>query len=81
MLKVFKVTATTASYDEYKSIIVVAEHKERALEIAKKGQPYDWKDPDKYDVYWEFEEEQYPLVVTEIELTEEKVIISESIGD
>ncbi|PFL23252.1 hypothetical protein COJ07_06660 [Bacillus cereus] len=81
MLKIFKVTASEASYDEYKTIIVIAENEDRALKIAKKGQPYDWKDPDKYNVYWEFSKEQYPLIVTEIALNEEKVIISESIGD
>jgi hypothetical protein len=79
-MRVFKVSAFDASYDEYKSIIVIAQHRDRALEIAKKGQPYEWKDPKKYDIYWEFKEDQYPLIVNEIELTEEKVIASEFIG-
>lgn len=79
-MKVFKVSAIDASYDEYKSIIVIAQHKERALEIAKRGQPYEWKDPNKYDIYWEFKENQYPLIVNEIELTKEKVVASEFIG-
>ncbi|TDT83163.1 hypothetical protein DEU41_0604 [Bacillus sp. AG1163] len=81
MLKVFKVTASDASYDEYKSILIIAEHKERALEIAKKGQPFEWKDPDKHNIYWDFNKDQCPLIVNEIELTEEKVIASELIGN
>lgn len=80
-MRVFKVSAFDANYEEYKSIIVIAQHKERALEIAKKGQPFDWKDPHKYDVYWEFKKDQYPLTVKEIEFTEEKVISSELIGN
>lgn len=79
-MKIFKVSAFNASYEEYKSIIVVAPHKERALEIAKKGQPFDWKNPEKYDVYWFFSEDQYPLSVTEIQLIKESVIVSELIG-
>lgn len=79
-MRVFKVAAFDASFDEYKSIIVIAQHKERALEIAKKGQPFDWKDPDKHNIYWHFSEDQYPLTVHEIELTNEKVISTELIG-
>lgn len=79
-MKLFKITASQYSYDEYKSVVVIADHKERALEIAKKGQPFDWKDPEKYDVYWFFSEDQYPLSVTEIHLTKERVVVSELIG-
>lgn len=80
-MKIFKVSTNEASYDEYKSIVVVAENDKRALEIAKEGQPFDWKDPQKYDVYWLFTEEQHPLKVTEINLTKEAVIASELIGN
>lgn len=79
-MKLFKVSACETGYGEYKSIIVIAEHKERALQIAKQGQAYDWKNPDQHEVYWNFNEDQYPLDAVEINLSVEKVILSELIG-
>lgn len=74
-MKIFKVEASGYSYEDDVAIIIVAEDEERALEIAKKGQPYDWKDPDKYELYWEFKENQYPLIVKEIEINAEHVVL------
>lgn len=74
-MKIFKVEASGYSYEDDIAIIIVAEDEERALEIAKKGQPYDWKDPDKYELYWEFKENQYPLIVKEIEINAEHVVL------
>lgn len=79
-MNLYKIEATEYGYGEYKSVLVIAENQDRALEIAKKGQPYDWKDPKKYNVYWQFDEEQYPLKITEICLTEEMAVVSELIG-
>lgn len=74
-MKIYKVEASGYSYEDDIAIIIVAEDDRRALEIAKKGQPYDWKDPDKYDLYWEFKENQYPLIVKEIETNAEHVVL------
>jgi hypothetical protein len=79
-VNLYKIEASDYGQGDYKSIILIAENEERALAIAKKGQPYDWKDPEKYDVYWEFTEEQYPLKVKTIYFDKEKVLISELIG-
>lgn len=79
-MKVFKVFASGFSYEDFISIIVVAEDKDKALEIAKKGHPYDWKDPDEDKVYWNFESDQYPLIIEEVDLNKEQVIVSEFCG-
>ncbi len=54
--------------------------KDKALEIAKQGHPYDWKNPDKHKIYWNFEPEQFPLIVEEINLNREQVVVSEYYG-
>ncbi len=79
-VNLYKIEASEYGCGEYKAVIVIAENESRALEIVKKGQPYDWKDPEKHDVYWDFTEDQYPLKVSKIDLESEKVIISELIG-
>lgn len=79
-MKVFKVSASGFSYDDFVSIVIVAEDKDKALEIAKQGHPYDWKDPDKHKIYWNFEPEQFPLIVEEISLKREQVVVSEYYG-
>ena len=74
-MKIFKIEASGYSHEDDIAIIIVAEDEKRALEIAKKGQPYDWKAPDKYELYWEFKENQYPLIVKEVDTTAEHVVL------
>lgn len=81
MMGIFKITASGYSFEDWISIVVVAENEDKALEIAKQGNPYNWENPDKHDIYWKFDEEQYPLLVEKINLKKEKVIISEYYGD
>lgn len=82
-MKLFKVTAKEASYDEWKSVVIVAESKERALDIAQNEcQPYYplKEDSEQYDVCFEFGENQMPLKVEEIKLNRETIVASEFIG-
>ena len=74
-MRIFKIEASGYSHEDDIAIIIVAEDEKRALEIAKKGQPYDWKDPDKYDLYWEFKENQHPLIVEEIDFSVEHAVL------
>lgn len=74
-MRIFKIEASGYSHEDDMAVIIVADDQKRALEIAKKGQPYDWKDPDKYDLYWEFKENQYPLIVEEIDFSVEHAVL------
>lgn len=82
-LKVYRVKARGwTDWEEYYSIVVVAENEQRALEIAKKGNPWRWSPgvPEEFketdEVFWEFSESQTPLEALEIDLKEEQVIES-----
>lgn len=80
-MKLFKITASEAGIDEYASIVIIAETKERALDIAiNSPQPYDWKDENIYDINFEFNEQQFPLIVEEIPMKQERVVSSEFIN-
>jgi hypothetical protein len=66
-MKIYIVASSETDWDEYFSIVVVAESKERALEIAIEGN--QWKayedDPDwleKYsDEFWEYRKNKKPI--------------------
>ncbi|MBK1809133.1 hypothetical protein JHL18_00525 [Clostridium sp. YIM B02505] len=73
-MNVYKVMASGYSYEDDISMIIVTSSPEKALEIAKKGCPYNWESPNKHELYWDFKEEQYPLIVEEINLSIEQVI-------
>lgn len=79
-MKVYRVEANETDFDEYYSIIVVAENEKRALEIARRGNPWNYGLPlDQQDIgsiFWEFNNGQEPLSVIEINLSEEQVIVS-----
>ncbi|GAB6423430.1 hypothetical protein bcgnr5372_28240 [Bacillus luti] len=91
MLKVFRVKANNISYGEDKSIVIVAETKQRALEIANSS--HNWeeygrkdkngrqKDFDENKMFWDFKEWQNPLVAIEIDLSVERVIEVSTVGD
>lgn len=82
-MKLFKITGKEASYDEWKSVVIVAESKKRALDIAQnESQQYNpmKKDSEQYDVCFEFGENQLPLKVEEIQLNREAIVVSEFIG-
>ena len=70
-MKVFLVKAESYTYDDYDSVVLVAESKERALEMAKES---TWKTYEKEKCFY-FGERQYPLTATEIDLTKEDSIL------
>lgn len=70
-MKVFLVKAESYTYDDYDSVVLVAESKERALEIAKEA---TWKTYENEKRFC-FGENQYPLTATEIDLTKEDSIL------
>lgn len=80
-MKIFKVSGSGYSYGDYASIIVVAKTKSDALKIAKRGNPYNWNTSNANDIYWEFKENQYPLMIEKINLNNEQVVLSEYIGE
>lgn len=78
-MNVYKIEASYTDWDQYYSIVVVAKDEEEALEIATKGNPWDYRMPIQEDVsepYYEFHKEQFPLKVTQINLTTSQVIDS-----
>lgn len=82
-VKVFKVTADNATYDEYISVVIVAESKERAFDIVtNESQPYNSmrNRTEQYDVTFIFEEHQMPLYIEEISLEKEIIVTSEYHG-
>lgn len=79
-MKIYKVMASGYSDEDDVSMVIVAPSPERALEIAKIGQQYDWKNPNKHELYWDFNENQYPLIVEEIDLNVERVVAVANVG-
>ncbi|HJH00764.1 MAG TPA: hypothetical protein K8W25_00570 [Aerococcus urinaeequi] len=78
-MNVYKIEASYTDYDQYYSIVVVAQDTEEALKLAKKGNPWVYGMPLQEDVsepYYEFHKEQFPLKVTQINLTYPQVIDS-----
>lgn len=73
-MKLYRVKASKYSCEQDISIVIIANSKERALEIAKDGNKYDWKNPNKDKFYWDFNEDQFPLIVDEINLDLEQVV-------
>lgn len=67
MLKTFKITANTHGYDEYDSILIVAESAERALQIAMESE-------DGWQPY--FYQDQYPLTVEELDTSKEQIVFT-----
>lgn len=66
-MRVYRITADDWDYDQFDSIVVLAESEERALEIANMKHHYG----QKY-----FADDQYPLIVEEIDMTKEQVVLS-----
>lgn len=79
-MKVYKIEANGTDFDEYYSIVVIAPNEERALEIARKGNPWNYGLPKSGqiydDVFWEFNRDQEPLMIHEINLEKEQVVDS-----
>jgi hypothetical protein len=90
-MKVFRVNATNVSYGEDKSVVIVAETKERALEIANNSHSWEehgrkdkigrQKDIDENIMFWDFQDWQKPLIVYEIDLSVEHVVEVSTVGD
>lgn len=82
-MKVFKIVPSNFDWDEWKSVVIVAEDEKRALDIAtNESQPYDpyKEDEDQHDICFKFEEHQMPLKVEEINLEKESIVVSEFQG-
>lgn len=79
-MKLFKIEATGTDYDEYYSIVVIAPSEDRAMAIAKKGNPWNYglssNSYTENEVFWEFTTDQEPLIISEINLEQEQVILS-----
>lgn len=66
-MKVFKVEADNYDRDEFISMVIVANSKERALEIVKEGHPWrEYEDDPEWlkegtDEFWEFRRNKKPL--------------------
>lgn len=80
IVKLFKIEATQTDFDEYYSIVVIAPNEDRAMDIAKKGNPWNYGLPSnshtENKVFWEFTNDQEPLIISEINLEQEQVILS-----
>ncbi|MGH2116570.1 hypothetical protein [Aerococcus sp. L_32] len=79
-MNVYKVLPNYYDRDMTNAIIVVARNKNTALEIAKKGNPFDVRIPLEYQnrvIWWKYEKEQYPLIVEEVDLTTPHVVLAE----
>ena len=66
-MNVYLVEASDFWYDDYDSIVVVAESEEHAIEIAS-NEEYSFG----YNTY--FRKRQYPLTALKIDLTEEGIV-------
>lgn len=85
-MNVYKVYPSKSFYGQYDGIIIVAEDKKRALEIAyRKDNSWRQKNTDgklpDYTERHDFEEKQFPLKVEEIDLTKEDVVFSSFLED
>ena len=67
-MKLYTVIAHDWDYDQFDSIVILAENEERALEIA------EMKHKDNYNKRY-FESNQYPLTVVEEDMTKEQIIL------
>ena len=74
-MKVYIVKATRCDYDEFESVVVLADTKERAIEIAtdteRELKLYDGR---VVNLGAYFHDYQHPLVATEVDLNEEGII-------
>ena len=74
-MNVYIVEADNFWYDDYDSIVVVAENEERAIEIAtNKEKTVELNDGGVMNLGAYFRKDQYPLVATEVDLSEEGII-------
>jgi len=66
-MNIYKVEAADFWYDDFDSIVVVAESEERAVDIASNEEI-----PHGYGTH--FRKDQYPLTAEKIDLTEEGIV-------
>lgn len=82
-MKIFKITPENFDWDEWKSVIIIAENEEKALDIAmNKPQPYNpyKSESEQYNVCFKFEAHQMPLSIERINLDKESIVVSEFNG-
>jgi len=85
-MNVYKVYPSKSFYGQYDGVIIVAEDKKRALEIAyrKDNSWYQYNTGGNLPDYTErhdFGDDQYPLKVERIDLTKEDVIFTSFLED
>lgn len=74
-MNIYIVEATNFDYDDYDSIVVVAENEERAIEIAtEKERELELNDGRVVNLGAYFREDQHPLTAKKIDLNKEDII-------
>ena len=74
-MNIYIVEADNFWYDDYDSIVVVAENEERAIEIVtNKERTLELNDGRVVNLGAYFRKDQYPLVATKVDLNEEAII-------
>lgn len=74
-MNIYIVKAAKCDYDEFESVVVLADNKEQAIEIAARAEEkIEFKDGSAEVLGAYFREDQYPLVATEVDLNEEGII-------
>lgn len=74
-MNVYLVEASDFWYDEFDSVVVVAESEERAIDIASnEDRKIESRDGEVISVGEHFHYNQYPLTATKINLNEERIV-------
>ena len=74
-MNIYIIEASDYWYDEYDSVIVVAENEERAIEIVtKKERTLELNDGRVVNLGAYFREDQHPLTAKKIDLNKEDII-------
>ena len=74
-MNIYIVEATNVEYDDYDSIVVVAENEERAIKIAtNKERTLELNDGRVVNLSAYFRENQHPLTAKKIDLNKEDII-------
>ena len=74
-MNVYIVKAAKCGYDEFESVVVLADNKEQAIEIATHAEEkIEFNDGSTEVLGAYFRVDQYPLVATEVDLSEEGII-------
>jgi len=74
-MKLYIVEATKCGYDEFDSVVVLADNEEQAIEIATHAEEkLELDDGRVWNQGRYFRKSQHPLIATEVDLNEEGII-------